>query len=230
MTLATTSKSIDSITHEDYERIKQTAQQARPGENPEEAALRRAIGIAAIGLMKDAMLQDDEATTARWSDLEQAPDGSGRLFIRPSKTSHTDNAQIAYVSRTTMDALAAMATAQQELGARASQDDTILPADSETLLKHISDACSSAGLNGTYVADSPRAGMTLDLLQSDFTTQQVLLAGRWDNMSTFSRFVFSITGGRTVLEELLAKQAVVELDSPVERFFRMNRRKPADVD
>ena len=73
--------------------------------------------------------------------------------------------------------------------------------------------CKTTGLNGTYVADSPRAGITLDLLQSDFTTQQVLLAGRWDNMSTFSRFVFSITGGRTVLEELLGKEAVVELDN-----------------
>ena len=214
MTLATTSQRIDPITHEDYERIKETAQQARPGENPEEATLRRAIGIAAIGLMRDAMLQDNAATTtARWSDLEQAPDGSGRLFIRPSKTSHTDNAQIAYVSRTTIDALAAMATAQQELGARASQDDTILPADSETLLKHISDACSSAGLNGTYVADSPRAGTTLDLLSSDFTTRQVMNAGRWDKISAFVRFVCSITGGRTVIEELLGKEAVAELDN-----------------
>ena len=213
MTPVTANESIDPITHEDYERIKETAQQARPGEPPEEATLRRAIGIAASGLMRDAMLQDNAATTARWSDLEQAPDGSGRLFIRPSKTSHTDNAQIAYVSRTTIDALAAMATAQQELGARASQDDTILPADSETLLKHISDACSSAGLNGTYVADSPRAGTTLDLLSSDFTTRQVMNAGRWDKISAFVRFVCSITGGRTVIEELLGKDAVVELDN-----------------
>ena len=114
-----------------------------------------------------------------------------------------------------MDALAAMATAQKELVAGASQDDTILPADSETLLKHISDACSSAGLNGTYGADSPRAGMTLDLLRSDSTIQQVANAGRgrWDKMSTFGRFVCSITGGPTVLEELLGKEAVVELDN-----------------
>ena len=204
MTPATANESIDPITHEDDERIKQTAQQARPGENPEEATLLRATSIAAIGLMRDAMLADDNATTARWSDLEQEADGSGRLTI-----SHT----VAYVSKTTMDALAAMTSDQRELGAETAQDNTILPADIEILLKHISDACSSAGLNGTYGADSPRAGMTLDLLRSDFTIQQVANAGRWNNMSTFGRFVCSITGGRTILEELLGKEAVAELDT-----------------
>ena len=204
MTPATANESIDPITHEDYERIMQMAQQARAGESPEQATLLRAASIAAIGLMRDAMLTDDQATTARWSDLEQEADGSGRLTI-----SHT----VAYVSKTAMDALAAMASAQRELGAETAQDNTILPADIEILLKHISDACSSAGLNGTYGADSPRAGTTLDLLQSDFTIQQVANAGRWDNMSTFGRFVCSITGGRTVLEELLGKEAVAELDT-----------------
>ena len=90
MTPVTANESIDPITHEDDERIKQTAQQARPGENPEEATLLRATSIAAIGLMRDAMLADDNATTARWSDLEQEADGSGRLTI-----SHT----VAYVSK-----------------------------------------------------------------------------------------------------------------------------------
>ena len=213
MTTATASKNIDPITYADYERIRQTARQARHEESPEEVTLRGAIGIAAIGLMRDAMLEDDEATTALWSDLEQAADGSGLLTIRSSETFHTGEADIAYVSKTTMDALAEMATALQELRAAASQDDTILPADSETLLKHISDVCSSVGLNGTYVAGSPRAGMTLDMLQSDFTIQQVANAGRWDNMSTFGRFVCSIMGGRTVLEELLGKEAVAELDN-----------------
>ena len=213
MTTGTSSKNIDPITYADYERIRQTALQARHGESPEEVTLRGAIGIAAIVLMRDAMLEDDEATTALWSDLEQAADGSGLLTIRSSETSHTGEADIAYVSKTTMDALAAMATALQELRAAASQDDTILPADSETLLKHISDVCSSAGLNGTYVADSPRAGITLDMLQSDFTIQQVANAGRWAKVNTFGRFVCSITGGRTVLEDLLGKEAVVELDN-----------------
>ena len=32
-------------------------------------------------------------------------------------------------------------------------------------------------------------------------------------MSTFGRFVCSITGGRTILEELLGKEAVAELDT-----------------
>ena len=206
MTPVTANESIDPITHEDYERIMQMTQQVRAGESPEQATLLRATSIAAIGLMRDAMLTDDEATTARWSDLERKADGSGILTI-----SHS----VAYVSKTTMDALAAMATAQKELVAGASQDDTILPADSETLLKHISDACSSAGLNGTYGADSPRAGMTLDLLRSDFTIQRVANVGRrrWAKMSTLGRYVCSITGGRTVLEELLGKEAVVELDN-----------------
>ena len=55
--------------------------------------------------------------------------------------------------------------------------------------------------------------MTLDLLQSDFTIEQVLTAGRWTNMATLGRFVCTLTGGRTVLEELLGKEAVVDLDN-----------------
>ena len=55
--------------------------------------------------------------------------------------------------------------------------------------------------------------MTLDLLRSDSTIQQVENAGRWDKTSTFGRYVRSITDGRTVLEEMLGKEAVVELDN-----------------
>ena len=204
MTQAITNANTDPITHEDYARIMQPAEQAQTGESPEQAALQRASSIAAIGLMRDAMLTDDEATTARWSDLEKEADGSGILTI-----SHS----VAYVSKPTMDALAAMASAQRELAAPTAQDDNILPADSETLLNLISDACSSAGLRGTYGTDSPRAGMMLDLLRSDFTRQEVLTAGRWTNMATLGRYVRSIAGGRTVLEELLGKKAVVELDN-----------------
>ena len=81
MTQAITNANTDPITHEDYARIMQPAQQAQAGENPELATLQRASSSAAIGLMGDAMLADDEATTALWSDLEQDPDGSGRLTI-----------------------------------------------------------------------------------------------------------------------------------------------------
>ena len=197
-------ESIHPIIHDDYESIMQPTQQAQAGASPEQATLQRDTSIAAIGLMRDAMLTDDEATTVRWNDLQTEADGSGRLTI-----SHG----VAYVSKQTMDSLAAMATSQRELGTAPSQDETILPADIETLRKYIGSACSSAGLNGTYGADSPRAGMTLDLLRSDFTIQQVLTAGRWTNMATFGRFVCGITGGRTLLEELLGKEAVVELDN-----------------
>ena len=56
MTTATANESIDPITDEDYERIMQMPQQARAGESPEQATLLRATSIAAIGLMRDAML------------------------------------------------------------------------------------------------------------------------------------------------------------------------------
>ena len=204
MTPPNDNESIHPITGGDYERIIQSPQQAEAGESPEQATLKRATSIAAIGLMRDAMLTDEQAATALWSDLQREADGSGLLNI-----SHT----VTYVSKPTMEALAAMATSQRELGTAKSQVNTILPVDSETLRKHISDACSSAGLNGIYGADSPRAGMTLDLLRSDFTVQQVLTAGRWNKMSTFGQFVCSITGGPTLLEELLGKEAVVELDN-----------------
>ena len=55
--------------------------------------------------------------------------------------------------------------------------------------------------------------MTIDLLRSDLTFEQVLIAGRWTNTTTFGRFMCSITGGRPLLEELFGTEAVVELDN-----------------
>ena len=74
-------ETIHPITYDDYERIMQPTQQDQAGASPKQDTLQRETGIAAIGLMRDAMLTADEATTARWHDLQAEADGSGKLTI-----------------------------------------------------------------------------------------------------------------------------------------------------
>ena len=72
MTTATSSQKtaqMNPITETEYALIVQTAQQARPGETAEEAALRGATDIAAVGLMHDAMLRLRAGAEVRWDHL-----------------------------------------------------------------------------------------------------------------------------------------------------------------
>ena len=60
---------IDPITETEYALIIQTAQSARPGETPQQAALRDAVDIAAVGLMHDGMFRPGETADASWKYL-----------------------------------------------------------------------------------------------------------------------------------------------------------------
>ena len=87
MTQHIATSTIAPITHHDYMLIQQAAQQTLPGETSNEAALRGAVTIAAIGLMLDGLLSADEATDACWYQLHQR---EGRqwlpLRLRPGPT------------------------------------------------------------------------------------------------------------------------------------------------
>ena len=92
-------------------------------ETPQQAALRGAVNIAAIGLMRDCLLRPSEVTAVRLCDLHREEDGSGQLTIRSSKTGESS---FCYVSVKTMNALDVMRSARQALGTD-DTDDRIWP-------------------------------------------------------------------------------------------------------
>ena len=180
------------ITESEYELIVQTAQDARPWEKPERAALRAAVDIAAIGLMRDGLLRLREAADARWSQLHRVEDGSGRLTIYVSKA---DRGSVLYVSPGTMHRLDEMHRIRRETG-KDETDDRIFQMGSRQLSRHIRNACSSAGLVGRYGGSSPRIGMIMDLVRSGTSILDVMQAGRWKQPAVPAGFVRNITGGR----------------------------------
>ena len=144
-----TSVRMDPIGETEYALIAQTAHKAEPREKPQQAALREAVGIAAIGLMRDALRHLQEAADARWCHLQREEDGSGRLTIPSSKTAPS---AIGHVSARTMNALDEMRSTKQALGTDGTDDtdDKIFQMNGRTLSRHIRNVCTFAGLEGRY--------------------------------------------------------------------------------
>ena len=73
-----------------YRAIRETAHEPRRTrggvmESSESARRRGALDVAMIGLMRDAQLKVREATNLTWADIEQLPDGTGRVTVRPRR-------------------------------------------------------------------------------------------------------------------------------------------------
>lgn len=166
---------MDPIGESEYAQIVLTAQQARPREKPEEAALRGAEVIAAIGLMRDCLLRPREVLAARWSQLWREEDGSGKLTISQLKTTEFT---VGYVSAKTMNALDDMRSARQALGTD-DTDDRLFRMNRQLLYRRIRNACSMAGLDGRYGGNSPRIGMVQDMAMAGFSLVMIMNAGRW---------------------------------------------------
>ena len=69
-----------------YLAIRKTAYEPRRGrggrmERATNARRRGALDVAMIGLMRDARLRVSEAAGLTWGDLEQVPDGFGRMSL-----------------------------------------------------------------------------------------------------------------------------------------------------
>ncbi len=95
------------LTAELFEEIKSTAYEPRIGrggrvEKPETARVRADVDVAVIGLMRDAMLRVSEAAVLKWRDFAIESDGTGRLFIRRSKTDPYGEGAVAFISAETV--------------------------------------------------------------------------------------------------------------------------------
>ena len=145
-----------------YLAIRKTAYEPRSGrggrvERVSNARRRGALDVAMIGLMRDARLRVSEAAALTWGDLEQSPDGSGRL--RVGQSGHR------VVSADTVRLLSSVRGG-------AGSDEPLLGMKPNQITIRIGAAARQAGLGGGYSGDSPRLGMIRDM-----ETLGVLLLG-----------------------------------------------------
>ena len=89
-------KQANGLTNERLAAVKATARiqrvnqgKRRRKETESRAAMRAAVDVALLEVMRDGLLRGSEASALRWGELEFHADGSGRLHVARSKTDQT---------------------------------------------------------------------------------------------------------------------------------------------
>ena len=77
----------------------------RRKETESQAAMRAAVDVALLEVMRDGLLRGSEASALRWGDLEFHTDGSGRLHVLKSKTDQTTEGAVLYLGPAAVDTL-----------------------------------------------------------------------------------------------------------------------------
>ena len=158
-------------------------------ETDEEAQTRAHFDRTLISVMREGMLRCGEAAALLWEDLDLAPDGTGRVLIRRSKTDQEGHGALVFLSRTSMTAL-------DELRGQQKGQDRIFPLSSKQLRRRIQDAAHAAGLKGHFGGHSPRIGMAVDLAQAGTGLPEIQNAGRWKSPTMPAHYIRGITAGQ----------------------------------
>lgn len=192
-------KQAKGLTADALAAIRSTACEPRPGrggrlESAETAESRGRLDIAAISIMRDAMLRVSEAASLTWMDLETEPDGTGRLLIRRSKTDPEGSGVVAFVSGPTMEALGLIRggapTSASMFGLRPNQ-----------ISKRIKRAAQAAGLGDGFSGHSPRVGMAQDLVRAGIELPGLMTAGRWRTPAMPARYTRNETASRGAIAQ-----------------------------
>ena len=165
------------ITDDDLRMIAEIAHLPRPWsdgrtESVEAAERRGKQDIALISTMRDGLLRVSETAALTWEDIEEYEDGSGRLYIRRSKTDAEGEGAVAFLSVQTMDSLEA-------IRGMSSGEDSVFGLMPNGISTRIKEAARAAGLGEGYSGHSPRVGMARDLARAGTELTRLMTAGRW---------------------------------------------------
>ena len=72
------------------------------------AAMRAAVDVALLEVIRDGLLRRSEVAALRWGDLEFHTDGSGRLHVARSKTDQSAEGAVLFLGPAAVDALLAI--------------------------------------------------------------------------------------------------------------------------
>ncbi len=156
-------------------------------EGPQRAERRGTADRVIVGLLRDALLRRSEAAAVRWGDIETAPDGSGRLRLRPAHSDDDERPEL-WLSPTTMGDIAAWRALQTEAGADTGPDAPLLGLSGASIARRLDAAGRAAGLPHRLTGHSGRVGMTQDLIAAGAPLPAVTQAGRWTSPQQPARY------------------------------------------
>ena len=169
-------------------------------EDLDEALQRGAEDIAIISVMRDAMLRVGEAAALVWSDVREWSDGSGRLYVRRSKTDQRAAGVLLYLGRQAMGDLEVVRPRFCDSG------EGVYRLSSRQLSRRISEAAAAAGLGQGFSGHSPRIGMSIDLASDGSGLPDLQQAGRWKVASMPARYIRGMAAGQGAVARYHSKR------------------------
>ena len=155
----------------------------------ERAVLRGRIDIALCLLLRDAGLRRSEAAAITWEDVENWPDGSGRLRILRSKTNRTGEPEVVAITPTGMAALEAIRP-EEPLPRQ-----SVFGLSERQISRRIKDAAESAGLGEGYSGHSGRVGLARTMTDNGAPVNVTMKQGRWRRAETVARYTRGESAG-----------------------------------
>ena len=146
------------------------------------AILRGRVDIALCTLMRDAGLRRSEAAAITWGDVEDWPDGSGRLTIVRSKTNRTGEPEVVAITRSGMAALEAIRPAEPP------PEQRVFGLSERQIARRIQEAALAAGLGDGFNGHSGRVGLARTMTANGAPVNATMKQGRWKNAQTVARY------------------------------------------
>ena len=143
---------------------------------PAGAARRRGlVDIAVAATMRDCLLRVSEAARLRWGDVEVQQDGSGRIFVRRSKSDQEGAGSSLYLGETAVKDLLAIRPEAAVFDPEA----LVFGLSISQMERRIRAAALAAGLGDGFSGHSGRVGMAQDLSAAGAELPELMTAGRW---------------------------------------------------
>lgn len=167
---------------------------------------------ALLSLAFETMFRRSELIALQVEDLSIEPDGSGRIFLRRSKTDQEAAGVLQYVSPETVERLRGwLRLSGVTRGAlfrstprsnRADRFDT--PLSDRDVARIFKQRALGAGLDPERVSGhSTRVGAAQDLLAANFSGAEIMRQGRWKSERMIVRYGESLSAGRGAMARLL---------------------------
>ena len=174
-----------------------TPRRSRGGslESDDTALKRGRLDVALASALSDAGLRVSEAAQLRLSDVLDAEDGAGLVYIERSKTDQTGEG--AYVA-ITPETLAALKRLRQDSGLMPDADASVFGLSMSQISRRVDSMATAAGLGDGYSSHSGRVGLAIRMTRRGAPLQAVQTHGRWKSPQMPARY----TRGEKALEAL----------------------------
>ena len=133
------------------------------------------VDIALAATMRDCLLRVSEAARLRWGDVEVQQDGSGRIFVRRSKSDQEGAGSSLYLGETAVKDLLAIRPEAAVIDPEA----LVFGLSISQMERRIRAAALAAGLGDGFSGHSGRVGMAQDLSAAGAELPELMTAGRW---------------------------------------------------